>query len=77
MHGRAALAFASTAGCEQMATMPTHIDGGVLDLFLTDVHALVEIQAGSSVGTSDHRAIFANAVLDKPIPHLVCSQGVY
>ena len=29
---RAALDFASSSGCEQMVTQPTHIDGGVLDI---------------------------------------------
>ena len=36
-HGRAAHDFVSSSGCEQMATEPTHIDGGGLTLLLTDV----------------------------------------
>ena len=41
LHGRAARDFASSSGCEQMVTELTHIDGGVLDLVLTDVPMLM------------------------------------
>ena len=41
VHGRAALDFALSSGCEQVATKPTRIVGGVLDLVLTDAHDLV------------------------------------
>ena len=58
MLGRAALDSASSSGCELMATEPTHIDGWVLDLVLTDIQDLVEIRVGSPVETSDHSSIF-------------------
>ena len=77
VHGRAALNFASSAGCGQMVTEPTHFDGGVLDLLLTDIYDLVEIRVDSSVGTSDHSTIIMDVVLEQPIPHLVCRQVVY
>ena len=31
VHGRAAFDFASSLGCEQLVTKPTHIDGGDFD----------------------------------------------
>ena len=71
LHGRAARDFASLSSCERMKTEPTHIDGGVLDVMLTDVPDLIEVRVGSSVGTSDHSAVFIDVMLDKLIPHLV------
>ena len=35
LHGRAARDLAFSSGYEQMATEPSHIEGGVLDLVLT------------------------------------------
>ena len=60
-----------------MVTEPTHIDGKVLDLVLTDVPDIVGVRVGSTVGTSDHIAIFIDVVLDQAIPHLACRQEVY
>ena len=48
LDGRAARAFASSLGCEQMVTESTHIDGGVLDLVLTDVSDDVRVRVGST-----------------------------
>ena len=75
--GRAALKFASPLGCEQMVMESTHIDGGVFDSVLTDVHGLLEIRVGSPVVISDHSAIFIDIGLEQSIPHLVCRQEVY
>ena len=58
-----------------MVTEPTGIDGGVLDLVLTDIPDVVGVRVGSPVGTSDHSAIFIDVVLEQPILHLVCRQG--
>ena len=33
-----------------MVTEPTHIEGGVPDLALTDVHNLLEVRGGSPLG---------------------------
>ena len=56
-HGRVAHYFTSS-GCEQMVTEPTHIDGEVLELVLTDVPDIVGVQVGSPVRTSNHSAVF-------------------
>ena len=50
LHGRAALDYASSSGCEQMGAEPTHIDVGVPGLVLTSVHDLVEVRVDSPVG---------------------------
>ena len=50
VHGKAAVDFVSSSGCEQMVTEPTHVDGGVPDLVLS-VHDLGEIWDGSPVVT--------------------------
>ena len=41
LHGRAARDSASSSGCEQLITEPTHTDIGVLNLVLTDVPDIV------------------------------------
>ena len=76
VHIRAALDFASSAGCEQFVTEPIHTDEWVFDLMLTDVHNLVEVRVGLPVGSTNHD-IFLDAVLEQPIPHLVYKQEVY
>ena len=58
LHSKAARDFASSSGCEQTFTEPTHIDGGVLDLVLTYVSDLVGIRVDSPVEISDHLAVF-------------------
>ena len=69
--------FASSSGCQQMVTEPTHNDRGVLELVLTDIPDGVEIRVGSTLGTSDHSAIFMNVVLEQAIPHLGGRQAGY
>ena len=77
MHCRAAFDFASSSGYEQMVMEPGDIDGGVLDLVLTDVHNLVEVRIGSPIGTTGHGAIFLDVILEQSISHLLCRQKVY
>ena len=50
VHSRAALDFPSLSGCEQMVTEPTHIDGELFYLVLTDAHDLVEFRVNSPIG---------------------------
>ena len=65
VHGRAALDFASSAGCEQIVGgIDGGIDGGILDLVLTDVYDLGEVRASSPVETYYHSAIFMDVVLE-------------
>ena len=74
LQGRTAHDFASSSGCEQMVTEPTHIDEGVLDLGLTDVPVVVAVGVESPVGTSDRSPVFIvfiDVVLEQPIPHQV------
>ena len=58
LHGKTLRDFASSSGCKQMVTEPTHIDRGVLYLVLTDVPDVERVLVGSPVGTSDHSAVF-------------------
>ena len=52
VHGRAALDFVSSSGCGvQMVAEPTHIDEGVPDLVLKDVHDLVKVRGGPLIET--------------------------
>ena len=76
-HGTVARDLASSSGCEQMVTAPTHIYGRVLSLMLTDVPDVVGVRVGSPVGTSDHSGVFIDVMLELPIPHLVCRQEIF
>ena len=60
-----------------MFTERTHLDGGVLNLVLTDVPDIVGVRIGSPIETLDHSTVFIYAVLKTPIPHFVCRQEVY
>ena len=71
LYGRAARDFASTSCCEQMVTEPTHIDGEVPDLVLTDVPDVVGVRVGLPVGTSHHSAVIM------AVPLLVYRQEFY
>ena len=42
--GSAARDFVSSSGLEQTVTKPTHIDGGMLDLVMTDVPNVVRVR---------------------------------
>ena len=63
LHGRAVRDFASSSGCEQKVTEPTHIEGWVLDLVVTNAPDVVGVRAGSLVRTSNHSVIFIDVVL--------------
>ena len=76
LHERDARDLTSSLGCE-MITEPTHIDGGVLDLMLTDVPDGVRVRLGSPIEPLDHSVIFIDVALEQPIPHLVCRQEVH
>ena len=76
LYGRATRYFASSSGCEQMGTLPSHIDVGMLDLVLTNISDSVAVWFRSPVGSPDYSAIFIVAVLEQPAPHQVCRQEV-
>ena len=65
-HGRATCDVASSTGCEQIVTEPTHIKRGALNLAMTDVSDLVGVRVGSPVRTSDHSAVFLNVEFELP-----------
>ena len=77
LHGRSVRDFTSSLECEQMIAENTHVNGGLLDLVMTDVPDVIGIRVDSAIGTSDHSAVFIDVVLDQPIPHLVCRQEIY
>ena len=53
-HGVASLDFATVADCSQLVNGPTHRAGGVLDLVLTNVPDLCNVNVHGNVGRSDH-----------------------
>ena len=72
-HGAAAYDFAGAAGCEQLVDVPTHRAGNCLDLVLTNVPALVNIDVLCPVGTSDHSCLSLTLKLSQSVPsfHIV------
>ena len=75
-HGIAALDFSDTTGCEQVVTGATHTSGNLLDLLLTDVGGVVEVQTTAPVGSSDHRGLACKIQLDFPIPDFTITREV-
>ena len=75
-HGIAALDFADITGCEQLVTGATHASGNCLDLLLTDVGGVVEVQTTSPIGSSDHRGLCCRIQLDFPLPDFTISREV-
>ena len=56
-HGVAAFDFAAVADCSQLVNGPTHVAGGVLDLVLTNVPDLCDVQVHGNIGRSDHASL--------------------
>ena len=67
-HGVAAFDFASITDCTQLVSGPTHRDGGVLDLVLTNAPDLCRVEIGSSVGRSDHASLHLSLNLVEVVP---------
>ena len=53
-HGVAALDFATVSGCDQLVIWLYHARGGTLDLLMTDVPDLLQMNVASPLGNSDH-----------------------
>ena len=75
-HGIAALNFSDTTGCEQLVTGATHTSGNRLDLLLTDVGGVVEVQTTAPVGSSDHQGLACKIQLNFPIPDFTITREV-
>ena len=75
-HGIAALDFANIVGCEQLVTGPTHTSGNRLDLLLTDVGGVVEVQTTAPLGSSDHNGLDCRIQLDFPVPDFSITREV-
>ena len=75
-HGIAALDFADISGCEQLVTGATHISGNRLDLLLTDVAGVVEVQTIAPIGSSDHLGLACTIQLDFPVPDFTITREV-
>ena len=53
-HGVAVFDFVTVANCFQLVNGPTHRAGGVLDLVLTNILDLCNVNVHGNVGESDH-----------------------
>ena len=68
-NGVVAFDFATLTDCSQLVRGPTHRGCGILKWALTDVPDLCQDSVGSSVGRSDHSALFLTLKLVEPAPH--------
>ena len=57
VHGRNALDFCNSSGCSQLVSVPTHTSGNCLDLLLTDVSGVVDVDVLPPIGSSDHSTL--------------------
>ena len=74
--GIAALDFSDVVGCEQLVHGATHRSGNCLDLLLTDVGGVVEVQSNAPIGSSDHHSLACRIQLDFPIPDFTITRHV-
>ena len=75
-HGIAALDFSNITGCDQIVTGATHTSGNRLDLLLTDVGGVVEVQTIAPIGSSDHKGLACRVQLDFPVPDFSITREV-
>ena len=75
-HGVSALDFSDTIGCEQLVIGSTHVSGNLLDLLLTDVSGVVQVETIAPLGTSDHRGLSCKVQLSFPIPNFTITRQV-
>ena len=73
----AALDFASLSGCEQLFTGATHKSGNRLDLVLTNVPGIIEVNVFPPVGSSDHRLLSCTVSTAAHIPNVSFSRHVF
>ena len=76
-HGYDALNFSNLSGCEQLVTQSTHLSGNCLDLLLTDVPAIVNVQTAAPVGTSDHSSLSFKVQTSFTVPDSTISRTVH
>lgn len=76
-HGISALNFCDSVGCDQLVTGPTHISGNPLDLLLTDVSGLIDVQTSAPIGSSDHCSLHCRLQLDFSIPDFTVTRQVF
>ena len=76
-HGISARDFSDVVGCEQLVTGSTHTSGNLLDLLLTDVPGVVEVETISPVGSSDHCGLSCKVQLNFPIPNFTLIRQVF
>ena len=76
-HGISARDFASLTDCRQLVTGATHRFGGVLDLVLTNVPDLCNVQVGSPIGNSDHSYLSVILTTNVRVPSFCVSRTVY
>jgi len=76
-HGISALDFADVVGCEQLVRGATHRSGNLLDLLLTDVRGVVDVDSIAPIGSSDHCSLACKIQLDFPMPDFTLTRQVF
>ena len=76
-HGRMAMEFTISSGCTQLVHEPTHQDGGVLDLVITDVPDIVNVEVRAPIGTSDHSSLSVTVLTSQSVPDVSYQKDVF
>ena len=74
-HGHAALDFASLSGCEQLVAAATYKSGNRLDLVLTNVPGIIDVNIFPPIGSSDHSLFSCIVSTAAHIPNVFVSHG--
>ena len=69
--------FATVSGCDQLVVGPTHAHGGILDLLMTDVPALVWVTVVAPIGSSDYSSLSAVILVAQVVPNLCVNWKVF
>jgi hypothetical protein len=76
-HGVAACVFATSSGCSQVVGDPMHVRGGVLDLVMTNVPELLDVQFKAPIGNSDHMSLKVNLTQSQLVPDMCFRKEVF
>ena len=76
-HDVAAFDFATVSDCDQLVVGSTHARGGILDLLMTYVPALIQVAVVAPIGNSDHSSLSAVISMAQAVPNLCVSRKVF
>jgi hypothetical protein len=76
-HGASASDFANSFGNSQFGRKPMYVSGGVLDLVMSYVADLLDVEVRAPSGSSDHMSLKVNLPLSQLVPVICFRKEVY